>query len=343
MDVRVNNRKDQTILLLNINNEDTRLFSGLVKKNLDVSRRLYEYHDLPGALKKMRATEIGYIVLATRGQHTRRTQILRILRRNHPNLPVIALCFDNTEEQISQLFEAGAHDVLFYQDLSATLLTKTFLHVHQRQMNTVEAEQNIELANTISNNQREGILVINEKTCNVLFSNPAACRMLNTTSSKLQSKKCNLNFEREQVIEIEIPQQPKNKAILIKATAIEWRGKTELLLSMIELDECNKTSKLQHKEIYLKSLQQLSGTISHELAQPIQVMKLICEILRNEGVDLNYVDRLDSNCTIVNELVQKLRSVIEILNQSYTDKGIGDIRVSSALLEKLSISAEKEY
>jgi len=343
MDVRINNPEDQTVLLLNINNEDTRLFTGLVKKNLAVSRRLYEYHDLPGALKKMRVSEIDYIVLATRGKNTRHTQILRILRRQHPNLPVIALCFGNCERQISQLLEAGAHDILFYQDLSATLLTKTFLHVQQRQTNTAETEQNVELANAITRNQREGILVINEETCHVLFSNPAACRMLNTTSSKLRNKKCNLNFKRERIVEIEVPQQSKNKTVQIKTTAIEWRGKTELLVSMIELCERKKPKELQRKEIFLKSLQQLSGTISHELAQPIQVMKLICEILRNEGVDLNYVNRLDSNCNVVSELVQDLRSVVEILNQSYTDKGIADIQASSALLETYSLSAKKAY
>ncbi len=98
---------------------------------------------------------------------------------------------------------------------------------------------------------------------------------------------------------------------------------------MLDMSKRKALEALLRKEKFVQALQQLSGAIAHEFAQPLQVIKLIGEILRVEGVDTEYIGRLESNCNTMNELVMNLRSIVDLQIQSYPGGEIMDLRASA--------------
>ncbi|MEL6821684.1 MAG: PAS domain-containing protein, partial [Calditrichota bacterium] len=253
-------------------------------------------------------------------------RLIQFYRGKYPEIPIIIVC-DTTPEEAIFLRSSGADKLLSATRLSPSTLEKTISSLNKgNSLNLSFDSRNLE---EILRYQQEGILVLDHTNDEILFCNPSAADLLGSVKEDLIGKPCYLFYKVDQPIECTIEHKDTSLHVQVFAKNIRWKNGQAILISMRDMSKRKALEALLRKEKFVQALQQLSGAIAHEFAQPLQVIKLIGEILRVEGVDPEYIGRLESNCNTMNELVMNLRSIVDLQIQSYPGGEIMDLRASA--------------
>jgi|GEM_PF-2784568 len=254
-------------------------------------------------------------------------RLIRFYRKSYPSIPIIAIC-DTTPEEAIYLRHSGADKILSRTSLLPSMLQKAVTTLGlAAQKPKMSFNGDLE---EILRHQHEGILVLEQTTDEILYYNPAGAELLGSSEEELTGKPCELFYQIGQQIECTIENRGSSLNVQITAQSIQWQNKPAVMISMLDMSRRKALEALLRKEKFVQALQQLSGAIAHEFAQPLQVIKLISEILRVEGVDPEYISRLESNCNTMNELVLNLRSIVDLQIQSYPGGKIMDLRASAS-------------
>ncbi len=89
----------------------------------------------------------------------------------------------------------------------------------------------------------------------------------------------------------------------------------------------------------LKSVQELSGAVSHEFSQPLQALTNYLELIKEVGPKPEYLSQCHSMINRVTELINHLKGVSSLKRKNYVDTKIIDLKNSSSK-EKRSFNGD---
>lgn len=120
-------------------------------------------------------------------------------------------------------------------------------------------------------------------------------------------------------------------------------GEIEYFIS-IRIDDMDR-----RRADMLQHIQELSGGIAHEFAQPLQVLTIMSSLLESQPGRKEYIELLQSSVDRITRLVHSLKNINSLQNREYFSERILDIEASSQksvvpskVLRILIVDDEKE-
>jgi PAS domain S-box-containing protein len=177
------------------------------------------------------------VLLGADSAHAPDLSGVREVHEKAPRVPLIAVTDMSNYALTEDLLRAGAQDHLANEDVNGYMVKRAVRNAILRQASLSALEEAEERFRLIIENSADGMLMLDPDGC-ILYSNPAAQKMLAKTESQLLGRSFGYPAVPGEMCELEI-QRGAQKAISVemRITDIVWRGRNVKLADLRDITE----------------------------------------------------------------------------------------------------------
>ncbi|WP_221031226.1 hybrid sensor histidine kinase/response regulator [Actomonas aquatica] len=146
------------------------------------------------------------------------------------------------------------------------------------EMETNERQVSQQAMETIMSGMPDAVLVVDEKR-RVAFANPRACRLFERKAEALLGTPCPLQFECDQVLELQYGEQSAKRRLEVRAVELGWMRRTAQLVVIRDVTEVFVLSEQLRQSAKMRALGQLAAGIAHDFNNALAVMTMSAEML----------------------------------------------------------------
>ena len=343
--------------------EDSQIFVNTIKSGLINSSFLiptYTFHSEPTLQKGLlylKNHDIDIVLVDISLPDSKGKETLTNITPKNIKIPIIIISAIDNINIAKQSIEYGFQDFLIKKNLSPSLVARSMLHAIERKelISKIEKNSDKQFSQLIESNADALIVVNTDKS--IEFVNKSAEKMMNSPREILVGMPFTFPLNKDKITGITIV-HPDKKTIFgeMRTSLIQWEGNDAYLASIRDVTQIKKARDLKtamkEKEQFNQLKSEFLGAISHELRNPLTIVKgaisnliefnektftenqsnLINIAYRNvdriEKIVKNFLElsRLDSGQMVIDKkqinILSLVHESLEILDNSINEKNI---------------------
>lgn len=230
---------------------------------------------------------------------------LRRLRDLRPDIAVVVIAGDATEDLCNMALREGALDFLNKSELGSRLVTRTIVHALER-LRAQKRQTQIEALLSVN---PEAVVVIDQGGV-VKLANDAALRLFGKDHAELVDKDFGLPVMVGKVSEVQFLSCGESHTAVMRVVDCEWEGKPAFLASIRDTTEERQLAEQLRKAQKMEAIGLLAGGIAHDFNNLLLVMVIYAEIVFD---GLNPDDRRRADVQEILDAVERAQALTEQL------------------------------
>ena len=311
-------------LLVEDDPNDAELFHLQMERDAERSPR-FEFEraeDLRGALKMLAKGGFDVVLLDMMLPDSRGVETIQRLRARFPDVPVVVLTGLSEEAVGIEALRNGAQDYQVKGDIDGRALRRTISFA-------VERHRLLNRMGNIIEKSLDGMVVV-DAAGKVRHTNTAATALLGRKADELLGKPFPLPLPAERSVELKIPCDSGEKIAELRVSEIDWDDEPARLVMLRDITELRRVEQLKaevkERRRMDKLKDELIGTVSHEMRNPLAVIKAATHGLQ-ESFNGEFSKQQADMLSIETRNIRRLERIVErILDLSRLESGKAIIR-----------------
>ena len=315
-------------LLIEDDTDDADLFMALMKEAKWPSYQFaFEWaQTLKAGIEILSRGETEVVLLDVMLPDSLGIESVRKLRSQFPDVPIVVLTGLRDEAGGIEALRNGAQDYQVKGNLDADALKHTISYA-------VERHRALSRMETIINKSTDGIVVVDMKGL-VRHINPAAEALYRCEPGQLLGKHFPQPLSPDRSAEIRIPGEAgEERAAEMRVSEIEWEDEPARLVLIRDITELRRheqiRAEINERRRLDKLKDELMSTVSHEMRNPLTVIKVAASGIKNEFKGA-LSKQLTEMISMQNRNILRLEKIVErILDLSRLESGVTSIQFQS--------------
>jgi two-component system, cell cycle sensor histidine kinase and response regulator CckA len=264
------------LLLVEQNPDDAALARKRLAGQPDYSFEVLHVTRLSDAINTLEKLRVDAAIVDLNLPDSTGIETLRRLRDRWPDVAVVVLTGDATEDLRSMALREGALDFLGKSDLTSPLLARTFSHVLER-LRAQQSQRQIEAL--LSANP--DAVVVTDADGVVALVNDAALALFGKARESFVGHALGLPIAVGKVSEIEFKLRGQTRTADMRVVHCEWDRKPAFLVSIRDITEQKRLGEQLRQAQKMQAIGLLAGGIAHDFNNLLLVMLIYAEMVCN--------------------------------------------------------------
>jgi signal transduction histidine kinase/DNA-binding response OmpR family regulator len=293
------------ILLVENNAENADLARQRLSEVADYSIEVLQVTRLSDAITTLDKMTVDAAIVGLDLPDSSGIDTLRRLRDLRPDIAVVVIAGDATEDLCNMALREGALDFLNKSELGSRLVTRTIVHALER-LKAQKRQSQIEALLSVN---PEAVVVIDQDGM-VKLANDAALKLFGKDHAELLDKDFGLPVMVGKVSEVQFLCCGVSHTAVMRVVDCEWEGKPAFLASIRDTTEERQLAEQLRKAQKMEAIGLLAGGIAHDFNNLLLVMVIYAEIVFN-GLDPG--DRRRADVQEILDAVERAQALTEQL------------------------------
>jgi two-component system, cell cycle sensor histidine kinase and response regulator CckA len=286
--VKSNANRSFRILLVEDNPENADLARRRLSEIADYSFEVLQVTRLSEAIAALELIKVDAAILGLDLPDSSGIDTLRRLRGLRPDLAVMVIAGEATEELCGMALREGALDLVGQNELSSRLVTRTIAHALER----LRAQQRQSQIEALLSVNPEAVIVADQDGI-VQLANEAALELFGKDRTELVDKPFGLPLTPGKASEVQFLRCGDTHTAVMRVVDCAWEEKPAFLASIRDTTEEKRLAEQLRKAQKMEAIGLLAGGIAHDFNNLLVVMVIYAEILFN-GLDPDDARRADA-------------------------------------------------
>lgn len=335
--------KQIQILLVEDDPDDVLIFSEMMRGESEISfpHDITQADSLKNAIEKLECGNFDIILLDLSLPDSLGIETFLTLHQKYPDLPVALLTGLNDQTAALEALAQGAQDYLVKGTFNSRALHRVIRYSIERNQLLNKIEQSSEERFRKLIEQDSNGMMVTDVEGNVLFVNPAALTLLNSTETELLGNvfPYPLGSDSHTEIEVKAPHSEVTRSIEMRVNNIDWEKRPALLASIHDITETREIERLKAEITEKVKMDKLKDNfisiVSHEIKTPLTIIKASLSNLQ-EGVNGAITDKQKDILKTTLRNVDRLNKILkDILDLSRLESGRSTLNMTPVKLRSL--------
>lgn len=238
----LHSQKPISVLLVENNPGDARLITLMLAeasspRNGNLQTMLVEASCLNDGLARLAEGDFDIILLDRSLPDSTDDETLMQVRQQSPDIPVVLLTGLDDELSALAAVRGGAQDYLVKGKFNTDVLARAVRYGIERQRLRLKLEQSEKLFRTMVQKSADGLILVVDKSREILYINPAAEALLESQADQLLGSTLDLPLADDKATIFELDRENEATTVFVEFRTVktEWKGQSVCVVSLRDI------------------------------------------------------------------------------------------------------------